>query len=459
MAKNTRTRLFSGSIEDKRLHDLIQVLSYTNMNIACIGTGFVGVVTAAVLAKLSNKIVGLDIDEAKIAKLRQGIVPFYEPGLSELLLETQQQGNLTFTTDYATAIADADIVMIMVGTPTAPDGSADLKYVYAAAESAAPHLKENALVIVKSTVPPGTNKAVRERIKNLTKVNFSMASVPEFLKEGTAVEDTLHPDRIVIGIENDYSRELLLKLHAPLTNNVIVMNPESAQMTKYAANNYLATRITFINQIADLCEANGADIQEVIKGIGADRRIGPQYWYPGLGYGGSCFPKDVKEIATYAKHVGEGDSLFIKIDTLNEARIPKLMAKYDSLVGGFSGKTVAVLGLSFKPNTNDTRVAPSLAVVPWLVERGANVVATDPKAIEEVKPLLPTTIKYETSVYEAITGAQIVILLVEWDEYKNLDLAKVSSLMAEPKYFFDTRNQYDPVTVMSAGLKYIGIGR
>lgn len=429
------------------------------MNIACIGTGFVGVVTAAVFAKLGNKIIGLDIDQAKIAKLRKGIVPFYEPQLSELLIETQQQGNLTFTTDYATAIADADIVMIMVGTPTSPDGSADLKYVYAAAESAAPHLKENALVIVKSTVPPGTNKAVRERIKNLTKVNFSMASVPEFLKEGTAVSDTLHPDRIVIGVENDYSKELLLKLHAPLTSNIIVMNPESAQMTKYAANNYLATRITFINQIADLCESNGADIQEVIKGIGADRRIGPQYWYPGLGYGGSCFPKDVKEIATYAKHVGEADSLFIKIDALNEARIPRLMSKYDKLIGGFAGKTVAVLGLSFKPNTNDTRVAPSLAVVPWLIDHNAVVVATDPKAIVEVKPLLPPTVSYVADPYEAISKAHIVIVLVEWDEYKSLDLTRLSSSMSEPKYLIDTRNQYDPLTVISAGLKYIGIGR
>lgn len=364
------------------------------MNIACIGTGFVGVVTAGVFARLGNHVIGLDIDEKRVESLRKGIVPFFEPGLQELLVETQSMGNLTFTTDYALAIKDADIVMIMVGTPSAPDGQADLKYVFASAVSLAPHLKEGAIVIVKSTVPPGTGAKVRKIIEAKTSVKFEMASVPEFLKEGTAVEDTLHPDRAVIGVESDRARDILIELHAPLTKNVIVMRPESAQMCKYAANNYLATRITFINQIADLCEANGADIQEVIRGIGEDKRIGSHYWYPGLGYGGSCFPKDVKEIAAYAHAVGESESLFIKIDDLNEKRIPKMMVKYDELVGGFSGKTVAILGLSFKKNTNDTRVAPSLQVIPWLIDRGAIVRATDPKAIEEVKPLLPSAVSY-----------------------------------------------------------------
>lgn len=429
------------------------------MNIACIGTGFVGVVTSAVFAKLGNNVVGLDIDEKKVESLRQGIVPFFEPGLQELLVSTQAAGNLSFTTDYKTGISKADIVMIMVGTPTAPGGEADLKYVYAASESLAPYLKEGAIVIVKSTVPPGTNAKVREIIKGKTAVNFEMASVPEFLKEGTAVEDTLHPDRAVIGIESDRAKDILTKLHAPLTTNVVAMSPESAQMTKYAANNYLATRITFINQIADLCEQNGADIQEVIAGIGEDKRIGKQYWYPGLGYGGSCFPKDVKEIAAFAKSVGESESIFIKIDDLNEKRIPRIMSSYDKLVGGFSGKKVAILGLSFKKNTNDTRVAPSLKVIPWLIEKGAVIHATDPKAIEEIKPLLPSTVNYFESAYEAINGAHVVILLVEWDEYTSLDLSKLSATMQEPKYFIDTRNQYNKDLVINAGLKYQGIGR
>lgn len=429
------------------------------MKITCIGTGFVGVVTTAVLAKLGNEVVGLDIDEAKIAKLKEGIVPFFEPQLSELLIETQKIGNLTFTTDYASSVTDSDIVMIMVGTPSREDGSADLRFVESVAGSIAPHLKENAVVVIKSTVPPGTNKHVRDLISSITTKTFHMASVPEFLKEGTAVEDTLHPDRVVIGVENDFTKEILIKLHSPLTSNILVMNPESAQMTKYAANNYLATRITFINQIADLCEYNGADIEEVIKGIGADRRIGPHYWYPGLGYGGSCFPKDVKEIAAYAKKVGENSSLFITINDLNEARISRKLEQFKNEIGTFSGKTVGVLGLSFKKNTNDTRVAPSLAVIPWLLSEGAAIRATDPQAIEEAKALLPAGVTYTVDAYEAAEGADIIMLLTEWDEYVNLDLAKLKSVMNNNPIFIDTRNQYSPNTLVSSGFKYIGIGR
>lgn len=407
-----------------------------------------GVVTAAVFAKIGHKVVGLDIDPAKVESLKQGVVPFYEPGLQELLLETQATGDLTFTTDYASAIKDSDIVMIMVGTPSAADGQADLKYVFAASQSMAPYLKEGAIVIIKSTVPPGTNPKVRELIKSKTSVNFEIASVPEFLKEGTAVEDTLHPDRVVIGIESDLAKQKLTILHQPLTMNIVAMSPESAQMCKYAANNYLATRITFINQIADLCEGSGADIEEVIKGIGADRRIGSHYWYPGLGYGGSCFPKDVKEIAAYAKSIGESESLFIKVDELNEKRIAKMMVKYEALVGGFSGKTVAILGLSFKKNTNDTREAPANHVVPWLKEHGAQVKTVDPKVPADF-----------LDPYAAIKDTHAAMLLVEWDDYVNLDLAKIASLMKSPKYFFDTRNRYDPKTSEAAGLKYKGIGR
>ena len=418
------------------------------MRLACIGTGFVGVVTAAVFAKLGNTVVGLDIDEGKIAKLKQGIVPFFEPGLSELLVETQKTGNLTFTTSYAEAISSAEVIFIMVGTPSAPDGQADLQYVFASVEALAPHLIDGAIVVIKSTVPPGTNDKVKELIGAKTKVSFEVASVPEFLKEGTAVEDTLHPDRIILGVELGHAKETLTKLHEPLTQNFIVMKPASAQMCKYASNNYLATRITFINQIADLCEQNDADVEEVIRGMGADRRIGSHYWYPGLGYGGSCFPKDVKEIAAYAQHVGESDSLFIKIDLLNSTRIPKLMAKYDQLVGGFAGKTVAILGLSFKKNTNDTREAPAEYVISWLRAHQAVVKTADPQVPADT-----------LDPYQAATGSHVVMLLVEWDEYLKLDLTKLASVMKTPKYFIDTRNQYDPAAVSAAGLKYQGVGR
>lgn len=418
------------------------------MKIACIGTGFVGVVTSVVFAKLGHDVVGLDIDRDKITSLKSGKVPFFEPSLEELLVKTQQSGHLTFTTSYPEAIKDAEIILLMVGTPSAPDGQADLKFVMSACESAAPHLRDGSIIVVKSTVPPGTNQKIHSLIAGLTKVNFDVASVPEFLREGNAVQDTLHSDRILIGSDNKTTITMLKLLHEPLTREIIVMKPESAQMAKYAGNVYLAMRITFANQMADLCEQNGADIEEVIKGIGADSRIGDHYWYPGLGYGGSCFPKDVKEIAAYAKHVGENESIFIAVDELNESRIPRLMEKYDQLVGGFSGKTVAVLGLSFKPNTNDTRDAPAGKVIPWLKKHQASVRTADPKVPADFP-----------DPYQAATGAHVIILLIEWSEYHHLDLTKLASLMQAPKYLIDTRNQYSQIACASAGLQYQGVGR
>lgn len=418
------------------------------MKIACIGTGFVGVVTAAVFAKLGHDVVGLDIDEAKIASLKAGKVPFFELDLEALLVETQKSGNLTFTTSYEEAIKGADIVMIMVGTPSLPDGQADLKYVRSASTALAPHLSAGAIIILKSTVPPGTNAKIYDLIASYTQVSFDIASVPEFLREGTAVEDTLHPERILIGATNPTTITKLKELHAPLTHNIIVMKPESAQMAKYGSNVYLAMRITFANQMADLCERNGADVEEVIRGMGADSRIGDHYWYPGLGYGGSCFPKDVKEIAAYAKSVGEYESIFIAVDDRNEKRIPRLMTQYDKLVGGFQDKTVVVLGLSFKKNTNDTREAPAGRVIPWLLGHGATVRSVDPKVQADY-----------TDPYAAAVGAHVLMLLVEWEEYSRLDLTKLASVMESPKYFFDTRNRYDPNVAKAAGLQYKGVGR
>ncbi len=429
------------------------------MNIACIGTGFVGVVTSAVFAKLGHQVIGLDIDEAKIKSLSKGKVPFFEPDLDDLLKKTLSSGNLSFTTSYQQAISDADVIFIMVGTPSKPDGQADLKYVFAVAKSIAPYLKENAIIVVKSTVPPGTNKKLEEIIKNLTNIPFTTASVPEFLKEGTAVHDTLYPDRILIGATDKNTIKILTQLHQSLTNKIIVMKPESAQMAKYSANTYLAQRITFINQIANLCEKNGADVQEVIQGIGHDKRIGLHYWYPGLGYGGSCFPKDVKEIAAYSRAIGETESLFIKINELNEQRIPRLMAKYDQLVNGFKNKTVAILGLSFKPNTNDTREAPALKVIPWLLEHGAKVRATDPQAIPVAKSQLSSQVKYFLDPYETVQNSDVLMLLIEWSDYLNLDFKKITNFMNQPAYFIDTRNQYDPQIIGQYGFIYQGVGR
>lgn len=429
------------------------------MKIACIGTGFVGVVTSAVFAKLGHQVTGLDIDENKVRLLSEGNVPFYEPGLSDLLAETLASGNLSYTTSYKDAISEADVVFIMVGTPSAPDGQADLKYVFAAAESMAPFLKKDCIVVLKSTVPAGTNQKVEELIKAKSGIEVAVASAPEFLKEGSAVEDTLHPARVIIGSTEPRAIEVLKELHRPLSENIIVMRPESAQLAKYASNTYLAQRITFINQIANVCEKTGADIEEVIKGMGADPRIGSHYWYPGLGYGGSCYPKDVKELAAYSRAVGDNGSLFIKIDELNESRIPLLMKEYENLIGGFTGKTIAVLGLSFKPNTTDTREAPALKVIPHLLKAGAKVRATDPKAIEEAKKILPEDVIYAIDPYEAISGAHAVFLLIEWPEYQGLDMSKLASSMLAPKIFFDTRNQYQLEAVEKAGLKYKGVGR
>lgn len=418
------------------------------MKIACIGTGFVGVVTAAVFTKLGHDVVGLDIDEQKIASLQAGHVPFFEPQLEELLQEGINSGKLTFTTSYQEAVTDAEVILVMVGTPSAPDGTADLKYVFASAKSLAPHLKSGAVIVLKSTVPPGTNEKVRDYVSALTKVKFDVASVPEFLREGSAVADTLHPDRVLIGSNRNETVKLLTALHEPLTSNVIVMKPESAQMAKYAGNVYLAMRITFANQIANLCEKNGADIEEVLRGIGADQRIGSHYWYPGLGYGGSCFPKDVREIAAYAKSIGEHDSIFIAVDELNHKRIPTLMEKYDKQIGGFAGKTIAILGLSFKPRTNDTRESPASYVIPWLKDKGATVRTADPQVTADF-----------TDPYEAVKGAHALFLLVEWPQFIGLDLARVASLMSAPKHIFDTRNQYQPKVVELAGMIYHGVGR
>ena len=430
------------------------------MTIAVIGVGFVGLVTAAVFAKFGNTVWAINRDEKKSSALKRGKLPFFEPGLEELVKDNVRSGRLNFTTEYSKAIPPADIIMIAVGTPSAADGTADLSAVFAAAKSAAPHLKKDAIIIIKSTVPPGTNDQVKNIVKKHTSANFHMASVPEFLREGTAVEDTLHPDRILIGASEPSVIKRLLELHRPLSGETVIMKPESAQLTKYTANAYLATRIVFINQIADLAEKTGADVQEIIRGIGLDNRIGLHYWWPGLQYGGSCFPKDVKELSAYAKRVGEGDGLFEKIDRLNEARLPKMLAKFETAVGGWKNKTIAILGLSFKPNTDDTREAPSLKVIPVISAGGARTQAYDPQAIQSAQRFLEDKINlYASDPYQAVRNAEALIILVEWDEFRSLDLNRIKKLMSANPVFIDTRNLYNPETVTEKGFKYVGIGR
>lgn len=422
------------------------------MTITIIGTGFVGVVTAAVFSSFGHTVYGLDIDEEKVQRLRRSEVPFYEPNLETLLKEQQAEGHLHFTTNYQEAISNSDVIFIAVGTPSASDGQADLKFVLAAAESLAPYLQDNAVVVVKSTVPPGTLDKVAEVIDPLAKVEYHLASVPEFLKEGSAVHDTLHPDRIVIGATNPQVVAKLSELHKPLQAPILAMTPESAQMTKYAANAYLATRITFINQMADLCDKNGADIQQVIKGIGLDQRIGDHYWYPGFGYGGSCFPKDVKELAAYSRAVGEADNLFNKVNDLNDVRTDRLMTSFGEWLGGWHNKKVAVLGLSFKPNTDDMREAPSQKVISYLLSHQAQVTGFDPKATWP-----NSEISQAESIELAVTDADVIIALIEWPEIISFNFAETKS--SNDQWFIDARNQFDPDHLRKIGYHYRGVGK
>ncbi len=430
------------------------------MNLAIIGTGFVGVVSAAVFSSFGNKVIGLDIDENKVLALEKGEVPFYEPGLSELLLREVGAGRLSFTTNYKKAIENAEVIIIAVGTPSTPEGKADLSYVSAATESLAPFIKEKAIVVVKSTVPPGTLDLVQAEIKKLTKTKFYLASVPEFLKEGSAVADTLHPDRVVLGAVEEEVFARLEELHAPLQAPVVRMSPESAQMAKYAANAYLATRITFINDIADLCEHNSADIEDVIRGIGFDKRIGSHYWYPGFGYGGSCFPKDVRELSFYSREVGLEQNLLNKVNELNELRIPKILDKIKNEIGGFKGKKAAVLGLAFKPNTDDMREAPSTKVIPWLLKEGATVAGYDPKALSAAKNLFAgqKNLTFHRTIATAASDADIIFYLIEWPEIVGFDLPSVR-VEGKTQWVIDARNQLDRSEVASAGFNYLGIGR
>lgn len=425
------------------------------MKITIIGTGFVGVVSSAVYASFGHEVVGLDVDQNKINQLKKSQVPFYEPNLEELLKNQQKNGNLSFTTSYQSAITNADIVIIAVGTPSAPDGQADLKYVFASCESMAPFLKNGAIVVIKSTVPPGTLDQASKLIKAKTKTKFYTASVPEFLKEGSAVHDTLHPDRIVIGANDQFVFDTLEQLHKPLNAPVLKMKPESAQMAKYTANSYLATRITFINQIADLCEKNGADIMEVIAGIGLDKRIGQHYWYPGLGYGGSCFPKDVKELAAYSRAVGEENNLLNKVSQLNEGRMAGLLERFGREVGGWQNKTVALLGLSFKPQTDDLREAPATKIVPILSPEVTQIKAYDPMAKWQAES---ANYQQVASVELACQDADVILAVVEWPQIVSFDFTKVRQ-QDKKQYFIDARNQFDANKLKKAGYNYLGIGR
>ncbi|HEV7992600.1 MAG TPA: UDP-glucose/GDP-mannose dehydrogenase family protein [Gemmatimonadaceae bacterium] len=431
------------------------------MNITVIGTGYVGLVVGACLAETGNPVVCADVDEGKIEGLKQNVLPIYEPGLDDYVERNQSQGRLTFTTDIGSAIASADVVFIAVGTPPDEDGSADLRHVLAVAEQIGRHMRRELVIVTKSTVPVGTAAKVAAAVGKHATLPFHMCSNPEFLKEGAAIDDFMKPDRVVIGVDNDHARSVMAELYAPFVRTgkpIIFMDIPSAEMTKYAANAMLATRISFMNEIANLCERVGADVDNVRKGIGSDGRIGPAFLFPGPGYGGSCFPKDVKALVRTAKECGVPLRVLDSVEEANDAQKHRLFAKLREVVGDLSGRRIAVWGLAFKPNTDDMREAASLVLIESLLESGASVVAHDPVAMHETKRRIGDRIAYADSSYDALAGADALVVVTDWNEYRHPDFARIKSALKSP-VVVDGRNLYDTRKMRALGFTYSSIGR
>ena len=437
------------------------------MKITVVGTGYVGLVTGACLADVGIQVTCVDIDQKKIDGLENGIMPIYEPGLKDIVLRNHAKGRLHFSTNLGEAIKGSGAAFIAVGTPPGEDGSADLKYVLGVAQEIGQTMDDYLVVITKSTVPVGTAEKVRGAVasaldKRSASFSFDVASNPEFLKEGAAIEDFMKPDRIVVGIDSERAREMMARVYRPFTLNghpVIFMDIPSAEMTKYAANAMLATKISFMNDIANLCERMGADVNQVRKGIGSDPRIGNKFIYPGIGYGGSCFPKDVKALARTGRENGHTMRILEAVEAVNDAQKSVLFNKINAYFGGeLRGKTVAFWGLSFKPNTDDMREAPSLVIANLLLNAGAHVRAYDPVAMEEAKHQLGDRITYCADEMEAVRGADALALITEWAEFRVPDWSTVANEM-NGKVLFDGRNLYRREIVGEVGFDYFGIGQ
>ena len=433
------------------------------MRIAMIGTGYVGLVSGVCFSDFGHQVVCIDRDGEKIARLDRGEVPIYEPGLEALMRKNIAAGRLTFSTDLAAGMKGAEAVFISVGTPARRgDGHADLSYVYAAAEAIAAQIDGYLVVITKSTVPVGTNREVARRIRAARpEADFDVVSNPEFLREGAAIEDFMRPDRIVVGLESDRARAVIAEVYRPLflrETPIIQTGLESAEMIKYAANAFLATKITFINEIADLCEKVGADVQSVARGIGLDRRIGPKFLHAGPGYGGSCFPKDTLALVETARAHDSPVRIVSTVVEANEARKRAMAGKIIAAAGGsVAGKRIAVLGVTFKPNTDDMREAPSLVIVPALREAGAEIVLCDPQGRKEGEALLGEA-SWAGGPYEAAESADILVLITEWNEFRALDFGRIRAVM-KGDLIVDLRNVYLPAEVRAAGFSYVSIGR
>ena len=436
------------------------------MKIAVVGTGYVGLVTGTCFAEVGLNVVCIDIDQKKIDNLKQGILPIYEPGLDEMVKRNFDKGRLSFSTSLKDSIEGCEAAFIAVGTPPDEDGSADLKYVLGVATEIGTYMQDYMVVVTKSTVPVGTANKVRTALKNAlnerkSNVDFDVASNPEFLKEGAAIDDFMKPDRIVIGVESEKAQEVMNRLYKPFLLNghpCIFMDIPSAEMTKYAANSMLATKISFMNDIANLCEIMGADVNMVRKGIGSDSRIGHKFIYPGIGYGGSCFPKDVKALIKTADEHGYSMQVLKAVEQVNDGQKQVMFSKLSNYFGSLAGKTIAMWGLSFKPKTDDMREAPSLVIIDELIASGAKVVAYDPVAMHEAERILGNKITYSIDQYATLEGADALVIVTEWPEFRSPDFAKIASTLKQ-KAIFDGRNIYEPEDLKALGFHYECIGR
>ena len=432
------------------------------MHIAVIGTGYVGLVTGACFAEFGVDVTCVDVDTTKIEKLNNGIIPIYEPGLDQIVEKNVKAGRLHFTTEIGAAVEKAQVVFLAVGTPPKEDGSPDMSYYQQAAKDVATAMNGYKVLVTKSTVPIGTGKWLREFVTaNLTKpTEFGVASNPEFLREGAAIDDFMRPDRVVIGSNEDAAIEVMKELYRPLyliETPIVITSLEAAELIKYAANAFLATKITFINEVANLCDAIGCDVHDVARGMGMDNRIGRKFLHPGPGYGGSCFPKDTRALTTVADQFGVETRIVDAVIEANERQRDAMIPKIESLVGDLKGKKIGVLGLSFKPETDDMRESPAIEIIHTLIERGATVRAFDPVAMEEAKHFL-NGLDYANDEYDAIDGADALVIITEWNQFRALDMEKVKRLLKSPK-IADLRNIYEPADMRELGFDYVGVGR
>ena len=432
------------------------------MNITVVGTGYVGLVAGACFAETGSQVVCADVDQKKIDGLKKNILPIYEPGLDSLVERNQAQGRLVFTTDVASAVKSAEVVFIAVGTPPDEDGSADLSYVLAVAETIGKHQTRELVVVTKSTVPVGTAAKVHAAVAKHAKLPFHVVSNPEFLKEGAAVDDFLKPDRVVLGVESDFARSVMAELYSPFVRTgkpIIFMDVPSAEMTKYAANAMLATRISFMNEIANLCEKVGANVDLVRKGIGSDGRIGPSFLFPGPGYGGSCFPKDVKALLHTSEDRGAPMLVLRAVEDANDRQKHRLFEKLQGVLGaGLTGSRIAIWGLAFKAQTDDMRESPALTLIESLLAAGATVTGHDPAAMHEAERRLGTKIRYAKTNYDALDGADALVVVTDWNEYRFPDFARIKAALSKP-IVIDGRNLYDPAKMAQLGFTYRSIGR